>query len=324
MVKGGTTTFSDMYFFPEGAADQVEALGIRAQLCCPILDFPTSWGSGPEEYLKKSEELFKRYQDHPLIDIALGPHAPYTVSDEPLANIMALAEQYGMAIQMHIHETQQEVDDAVTSQGKRPLQRLDELGLFDHRVPVQAVHMTALNKEEIDLLARKGVNVIHCPESNMKLASGFCPTHKLITAGVNVALGTDGAASNNDLDMIGEMRTAALIAKGYTGDASAVSARDAIAMATINAAKALGIEERTGSLEEGKQADIIALDFARLNTAPSFNLEADIVYNLSSQQVTHTWVAGELLLDCGRLTRIDEKQLIQQAKEWSDKIKINN
>lgn len=324
MLKGGTTTFSDMYFFPEGAAEQVQELGIRAQLCCPILDFPTAWGNGPDEYLNKSEELFNQYQNHPLITIALGPHAPYTVSDEALSKVIELADKYGMAIQMHIHETSHEVTEAFKTVGKRPLQRLDELGLFDQKVPVQAVHMTALNKEEIDLLVSKAVHVIHCPESNMKLASGFCPTHELMTAGVNVALGTDGAASNNDLDMFGEMRTAALIAKGYTGNASAVSAREAIAMATINGAKALAIEELTGSLEAGKQADIIALDLACLNTAPSFNLEADIVYNLNSKQVTHTWVAGELLLDCGHLTRIDEKQLIQQAKEWSDRIKTNN
>ena len=324
MIRSGTTTFSDMYFFPEDAARQVDQLGMRAQLCCPILDFPTAWGNGPDEYLDKSEELFKRYQNHPLIDIALGPHAPYTVSDGPLTKVCELASKHGMSIQMHIHETQQEVDDAVAHQGKRPLLRLDELGLFDLDIPIQAVHMTSLNEHEINLLASKKVNVIHCPESNMKLASGFCPTHELHKAGVNVALGTDGAASNNDLDMFGEMRTAALIAKGYTGNASAISARDAIAMATINGAKAMGIDGYTGSLEKGKQADMIALDLDRLYTAPSFNIEADIVYNLNSQQVTHSWVAGELLLDCGRLTRIDEKQLIQHAKEWSVKIKNSN
>lgn len=323
MLKSGTTSFSDMYFFPEEAASEVNKQGVRAQLCAPILDFPTAWGSGPDEYLSKTASLHQDFSEHPLVSIALGPHAPYTVSDLPLEKVCLLAKESGMAVQMHIHETQQEVDDGIAATGKRPIQRLNELGLFDLASTVQAVHMTALTADEIKLLATKSIHVVHCPESNMKLASGFCPTQDLLNAGVNVALGTDGAASNNDLDMFGEMRTAALIAKGFSGDASAVPAREALKMATINGAKALGLEDKVGSIEIGKQADLIALNLKHLNTVPSYDIEADIVYNANSRQVTHTWVAGKLLLDCGRLTRIDEEQLIEQSLTWQCKILSN-
>ena len=320
MLKSGTTTFSDMYFFPEDAASEVSEQGMRAQLCAPILDFPTAWGSGPDEYLGKSASLHQQYTEHPLINIALGPHAPYTVSDQALEEVCSLATESGMAVQMHIHETQQEVNDAMNATGKRPIQRLDDLGLFDLSSPVQAVHMTTLTPEEVNLMATKKVHVVHCPESNMKLASGFCSVQDLTDNGVNVALGTDGAASNNDLDMFGEMRTAALIAKGYSGDASAVPAREALKMATINGAKALGLEDKIGSIEIGKQADLIALDLKQINTAPNYDIEADIVYNANSRQVSHAWVAGKLLLDCGHLTRIDEEELIEQCTHWKDKI----
>jgi 5-methylthioadenosine/S-adenosylhomocysteine deaminase len=314
MLKSGTTTFSDMYFFPEAAASEVDEQGIRAQLCTPILDFPTPWGSGPDEYLSKSKALHERFRNHQRISIALGPHAPYTVSNDALKNVCHLAVERDMAIQMHVHETQQEVDDAIALNGKRPIERLADLGLLELGSAVQAVHMTALTADEVALMAAKNVHVVHCPESNMKLASGFCPTQDLLSAGVNVALGTDGAASNNDLDMFGEMRTAALIAKGYSGNAAAVPAREALKMATINGAKALRLEHKTGSIEIGKQADLIALNLSQLNTVPSYDIEADIVYNVNSRQVSHAWVAGELLLDCGRLTRVNEEELIAQSK----------
>lgn len=321
MLKGGTTTFSDMYFYPEQAASKIDALGMRAQLTCPILDFPTSWGAGPDEYIAKTMSLHQLYADNDRIDIAFGPHAPYTVSDAPIEAIANAAKANGIKVQMHIHETQQEIADAQAQNGQRPLARLNKLGLLDHEIALQAVHMTQLTDEEVSLLNDTGTHVIHCPESNMKLASGFCPTQKLLDADVNVALGTDGAASNNDLDMFSELRTAALIAKGHTGDASAICADTAIRMATINGAKALGIEEKVGSIEIGKQADLIAIDLAHLNTRPSYDVIADLVYNTMASQVTHTWVAGDLLLDCGQLTKIDEHQLMQRATNWANKIK---
>lgn len=324
MIKSGTTTFSDMYFFPEVVAELALSIGMRAQLCCPLLDFPTAWGSGPDDYLTKTIKLHEHYKAADLIDIAFGPHAPYTVSDAPITQIVELAKSHGANVQMHIHETSDEVNDSLKACGMRPLARLEQLGLLDATLKLQAVHMTDLTNDEITLLAAREVSVIHCPESNMKLASGFCPTQALLDAGVNVALGTDGAASNNDLDMFGEMRTAVMIAKGYTGDASAVPTTSALRMATINGAKALGISDRTGSLELGKAADLIAIDMRQLRTAPSYDIEADLVYNTSSSQVSHTWVNGQLLLDCGRLTNIDEDEVIDTSKHWATKIKTGN
>lgn len=321
MLTNGTTTFSDMYFFPEAAANVVDETGIRAQLCGPILDFPTMWGSGPDEYIDKTLALFNEYEDHPRVTVAFGPHAPYTVSDEPLTNIATLAKQHGVAIQMHVHETQSEVDTALANTNKRPVRSLAELGLLTQGINFQAVHMTALDQADIDIVASAGGHVIHCPESNMKLASGFCPTPALLNAGVIVAIGTDGAASNNDLDMLGETRTAALIAKGYFEDASAISAKIALRMATINGAKALGLEDIVGSIEEGKQADIIALDMNKFHTLPSYDLAADLVYNTQSSQVTHVWVDGELLLDCGQLKTIDAQAVVEDTKQWAKKIK---
>jgi len=321
MIKSGTTCFSDMYFYPEVAAEAILKCGMRAQLTCPILDFPTAWGNGPDEYIHKTLHLHKTYEDTALINVAFGPHAPYTVSDAPIRAIASAASEYNLKVQMHIHETQQEVSDAVAQIDMRPLSRLYDLGLVSSDIELQAVHMTQLNASEIELLAATNTHVIHCPESNMKLASGFCPTQALIDAGVNVALGTDGAASNNDLDMFGEMRTAALIAKGFTGNASAINAETALRMATINGAKALGLDSQIGSIELNKEADLIAVDLAHLNTTPNYDIIADLVYNTLASQVTHTWVAGNLLLDCGQLTHIDEHQVMQNAKDWAKKIK---
>ena len=320
MLTNGTTTFSDMYFFPEVAAKVVNETGIRAQLCGPILDFPTIWGAGSDEYIEKTLTLFKQYEDHPHISIAFGPHAPCTVSDEPLVKIEKLSKQYGVAVQMHVHETQSEVDLAIENDNRRPVERLSALGLLAEPSRFQAVHMTAIDQSDIETIASASAHIIHCPESNMKLASGFCPTPKLLAAGVNVALGTDGAASNNDLDMFGEMRTAALIAKGYFEDASAISAPDALRMATINGAKALGLDDQIGSLEPGKQADLIAVNMNKFNSLPSHDLLAGLVYNTQSSQVTHTWVAGQLLLDCGRLKTIDAEAVVKDSKQWAEKI----
>ncbi|KZY86179.1 N-ethylammeline chlorohydrolase, partial [Oleiphilus sp. HI0069] len=280
MLRGGTTCFSDMYFFPNISAQVAEQYGIRAHLCCPILDFPTVWGSGPEEYIEKALSLAIDYADSDLVEIGFGPHAPYTVSDSPLENIRDLAIEHDIPVQIHLHETAFEVEEAVKQNNKRPIQRLVDLGLISDKFALQCVHMTELNEQDIESLASNKVHVIHCPESNLKLASGFCPSAQLISESVNVALGTDGAASNNDLDMFGEMRTAALLAKAVAKDASAIDAASAIEMATINGAAALGIEEITGSLEIGKAADLIAIKMDALNSQPSFDPISDIVYSV--------------------------------------------
>jgi 5-methylthioadenosine/S-adenosylhomocysteine deaminase len=318
MIRGGTTCFSDMYFFPTVVAKAVNEVQMRAQLAFPILDFPSSWAQNADEYLRKGLQLHDDFRHHPLIQIGFGPHAPYTVSDGPLQKVVAFSAETNMAIQMHVHETAFEVEDATQKSGKRPLHRLHELGLLSPHL--QAVHMTQLNDYEIALLAQTGTHVVHCPESNLKLASGFCPVAKLLEAGVNVALGTDGAASNNDLDMFGEMRTAALLAKGVSGNPSAVPASAALRMATINGAKALGIDSVTGSLEVGKSADLIAVQLDDVTCQPFYHLESQLVYSTPASQVTDSWVAGKRLMKNRELTTIDLPAVLVRTQEWKKKI----
>ena len=314
MLLGGTTCFADMYFFPDAAARAAKEIGIRAQLSCPVLDFPSAWAANANEYISKATQLHDTYRHHPLINVAFGPHAPYTVSDAPLLKIAVLAEEMDVPIHMHVHETAQEIQDALTATGKRPLQRLAELGLVSPRLV--CVHATQLTDSEIALLHDNGASVVHCPESNLKLASGFCPVAKLNQAGVNVALGTDGAASNNDLDMLAEMRTAALLGKAVAGDASAVPAYQALQMATLNGARALGIDDRIGSLEAGKLADIVAVRMDCFNVMPIYNPLSHLVYSSQSSQVSHVWVAGKLLVEGGRLTTIDTQKLRDNTLVW--------
>ncbi len=320
MLRGGTTCFSDMYFFPEVVADAANIIGMRAQVCGPILDFPTPWGSGPDEYLQKSLDLAERYKDNSLISVALGPHAPYTVSDAPLKALKNLAIEYKMPVQIHLHETQFEVNEAIEKTGQRPIARLAELGLISQNIALQCVHMTALNDEDIAQLKDSAASIVHCPESNLKLASGFCPVQDLLNAGMTVALGTDGAASNNDLDMFGEMRTAALIAKPVANNAAAVDAFTALEMATINGAKSLGLEEITGSLETGKAADCIAVDLDALHSQPCYDVVSNIVYSAASNQVSDVWVAGRAQLHDGDLQHFDTRKLIEMATRWSQQI----
>jgi 5-methylthioadenosine/S-adenosylhomocysteine deaminase len=320
MIKGGTTCFSDMYFFPDAVAEVATEIGMRAQLCAPILDFPTIWAGTANEYIDKALQLHARYKKSGLIRIGLGPHAPYTVSDTPMQRIAELARIHQMPVQIHLHETQHEVDTALASTGQRPIARLQDLGLLDAGLTLQCVHMTAINDIDIALVRSAGASVLHCPESNLKLASGFCPVARLIKEGINVALGTDGAASNNDLNLLGEMRTAALLAKAVANDASALNALTALKMATINGARALGIDHLTGSLEIGKRADVVAIDLRALNTTPTFNPISNIVYAASARQVRHVWIDGKKMLENRRLTIMDEDALRQNAADWAQRI----
>ena len=320
MLKSGTTCYSDMYFFPEVAADTAANLGMRAICYGPILDFPTPYGSGPEEYIEKILAAHDQFKHHSLVDIGFGPHAPYTVSDAPLNQVRTLANQLNIPVQIHLHETAFEVADAEEKTGKRPTQRLNELGFLGP--DVQAVHVTQVNDVDVALLQDSQTHVIHCPESNLKLASGFCPVAKLQAANINVALGTDGSASNNDLDMLGEMRTAALLAKGVSGDASALPAFEAIKMATINGAKALGKEQEIGSLAIGKQADLISIDFNDISCAPVYDPISHLVYSVSRNQVDHVWVAGNLQVKGKQLCHMNERQLVELAQGWAKKISV--
>jgi len=318
MLRGGTTCFNDMYFYPDIAGHVAAAAGMRAVVGLIVIDFPTAWAADADEYLSKGLKIHDTFRGHSLIKTAFAPHAPYTVSDGPLESVRNYINELNIPIHMHLHETQHEVNEATEQQGKRPIERLSELNIFSPHM--MAIHMTQLNDEEIELMAKTGSHVVHCPESNLKLASGFCPVTKLIDAGVNVALGTDGAASNNDLNMFSEMRTAALLAKGVSGDASALPAEKALSMATINGAKALGIANETGSLEVGKAADIVAIDLNALETRPIYHPISQLVYATDREQVTHVWVAGKQLLRDRELTTLDMDNILQRTDEWQKKI----
>ncbi|BFM16525.1 TRZ/ATZ family hydrolase [Maricurvus nonylphenolicus] len=318
MIRSGTTCFSDMYFFPEAAAKAAFESGIRAQITFPVFDFPSAWGQGPDEYLSKGLALNDDYRSNELITIGFGPHAPYTVSDEPLQRIATIAEEMQAPIQIHLHETAFEVDEAVKNTGKRPIQRLADLGLLSPLT--QCVHMTQISDDDLELLKSTGAHIVHCPESNLKLASGFCPVDKLQQTGINVALGTDGAASNNDLDLLGELRTAALLAKGVSGNASALNAHQAIRMTTLNGAKAMGIDHVTGSLETGKAADVIAIAFDELESMPLYNPASQLVYAQRSHRITHSWVNGKCLMHDRQLQTLSEHEIITKAQRWQKKI----
>lgn len=318
MIRSGTTTFSDMYFFPAETAKVAFDSGMRCQLSFPVMDFPTAWGQGPDDYIRQGLALRDAWQAHPTISFAFGPHAPYTLSDEPLQRIAILAEELQAPIHIHLHETAQEVADAVAATGERPIERLHRLGVLSPLT--QCVHMTQVNDTDMQLLLQTGAHVIHCPESNLKLASGFCPVQALLENGINVALGTDGAASNNDQDLLGEMRTAALLAKGVSGNASAVNAHTALRMATLNGARALGLDHLIGSLEVGKQADIVAIALDQPEQLPLYNPVSALSYGNVSQQVSHVWVSGQALLEERRLTTVDVHSVSDKARYWQSRI----
>ncbi len=319
MLKSGTTCFSDMYFFPDVTARVCHDAGMRACVGLIMIDFPSAWAQNADEYLHKGLKLHDELRNSELVSTAFAPHAPYTVSDAPFEKIRMYADELDIPVHIHVHETAHEVEDGMKQHGMRPLARLVNLGVLGPRLI--AVHMTQLLPAEIELLARDNVSVVHCPESNLKLASGFCPVQALVKAGVNVALGTDGAASNNNLDMLEEMRIAALLAKGASNDATAIPAHTALRMATLNGAKALGIEARTGSLTAGKAADIAAIDLSVISSQPVYDPVSQIVYTATRDQVSDVWVNGRHLLAKHQLTSLDETALRDKAQAWRDKIK---
>ena len=322
MIRHGTTCINDMYFFPDVAAEVCSNLGIRAGISLIVLGFPTVWAKDASEYIHKGLEIHDRFRHHPLISTCFGPHAPYTVDDNPLREIVTLAEELDIPIQMHVHETATEVQDARQGSGMTPIQRLKKLEVISPRL--MAVHMTAVEKEDMQTIAEGGAHVVHCPQSNLKLASGLCQVQNWLDMGVNVCLGTDGAASNNDLDMFGEMQSAALLAKVVSKNASALPAAAALRMATLNGAKAMGLEREIGSLEVGKAADIAAIDLNHLATTPVYDPISQIVYAAGRDQVSDVWIAGKHLLNNRQLTQIDQYEIIAKAQAWADKIKENS
>jgi len=319
MLRGGTTCFNDMYFFPEITAQQAIHHGIRASVGLILIDFPCAWAKDREEYIQKGLALFHEMRHEPLITTPFAPHAPYTVSDEPLNRVRAIADEFNIPIHMHVHETAHEIRQGIEETGLHPLQRLHELGMINS--DFIAVHMTQLTDDEIQQYAQTGGHIVHCPESNLKLASGFCPVAKCLEAGINVALGTDGAASNNNLDMLGEMRTAALLAKGVANDASAVPAATALRMATLNGAKALGLADEIGSLEVGKAADIVAINLDSIETQPLYDPISQIVYAAASHQISDVWVAGKQQLKNHQLLTLNLSDLKQRVAKWQQRLK---
>ncbi len=321
MIRGGTTCFNDMYFFPDVTGRVAAQAGMRAVVGLIVIDFPSAWASDADGYFDRAIAVHDQFRNHPLVSTAFAPHAPYSVSDAPLRRVGVLANELELPIHIHVHETAAEVRGGLEQTGHRPIERLRQLDLINPAL--MAVHMTQLETEELELFAASGAQVVHCPESNLKLASGHCPVGRLMDAGVNVALGTDGAASNNDLDMLGEMQSAALQAKGMSADACALPAEQALRMASLNGARALGIDHETGSLAVGKSADIVAIDLSQPETQPVFHPASQIVYAAGREQVQHVWIAGRQVLHNRALTTIDLSQTLQRAGAWRDRILDN-
>jgi 5-methylthioadenosine/S-adenosylhomocysteine deaminase len=314
MLAGGITCFNDMYFFAEGAVEAATQAGMRIAAGLIVVDFPTGYAADPDGYLQKGLALRDAQADNPLATFCLAPHAPYTVGDRSLEKIMTYAEQLDLPVHIHLHETEDELKHSREQYGARPLARLKALGMLSPGLI--AVHGVHLDDMEIGWLASHGCHVAHCPASNLKLGSGVAPVARLLAAGVNVGIGTDGAASNNRLDLLGEMRLAALLAKGVSGDPAALPAARALEMATLAGARALGLEQEIGSLVAGKQADIVAVDLAHPGSQPCYDPLSDLVYSVGREQVSHVWVSGRLCVENGICLTLDSLEILRTAARW--------
>jgi 5-methylthioadenosine/S-adenosylhomocysteine deaminase len=319
MLRGGVTCANDMYFFPESAARAFLDAGMRASLGLIAIEFPSAYASDAEDYLRRGLELRDRMGNEPLLSFCMAPHAPYTVADETFRRIATLAEELDLPVHVHLHETADEVAAGVAQHGRRPLERLEGLGLLTERLI--AVHAVHLAPSEVAALARAGSSVAHCPSSNLKLASGLARIGELLAHGINVGIGTDGAASNNRLDMFQEMRTAALLAKVVAGDAAAMPARQALHCATLGGARALGLERRIGSIVPGKAADLAAICLSTPETQPCFDPVSHLVYACGREHVTDVWVDGARAVRARTLTGIEARKLENQTALWHNKLR---
>lgn len=319
MIKSGVTTFNDMYFFPDATAEAVKELGVRSNIGLVVLDFPTNYATDPEDYLLKGFEFRDKWRNEELITTSIAPHAPYSVSDEAFTLINTYSEELSMNIHTHLHETQWEIEDSIEKYGITPVQRLNNLGIIGPSL--MAVHCVHLNDQDMATLAKNKVSIVHNPSSNMKLGSGIADIAKMLKQNLNISLGTDSSASNNRLDMMEEMRLAALLIKGSTKSPELFSANEAIKMATINGAKALGLESIIGSIEKNKKADLVAIDLNSIENQPIYNPLTTLVYSSSRSDVSYVWIDGEIKLKDKKLVKIDEKRIIQLAKKWQRKLK---
>ncbi|MGH8632755.1 MAG: TRZ/ATZ family hydrolase [Burkholderiales bacterium] len=319
MLRGGVTCFNDMYFYPDAAGRAALAAGMRAALGIIVIEMPSAYAADAQDYLSKGLATRDGLKDESLLSFCIAPHAPYTVGDKAFERIAVLQGVLNLPLHIHLHETRDEIEQSLARHGARPLARLQRLGLVDANLI--AVHAVHLNEQETSLLAAEGCHVAHCPSSNLKLASGIAAPDRLLQAGVNVGLGTDGAASNNRLDLFTEMRLAALLAKGTGDDPTALPAHTVLEMATVRAARALGMEDRIGTLAPGKHADMTAVNLGALDLAPCYDPLSHLVYAAGREHVSHVWVNGELLVESGRLTRLDARELAAKAAYWKEKIR---
>jgi 5-methylthioadenosine/S-adenosylhomocysteine deaminase len=323
MLSGGITTFNDMYFYPEAAAAATIKADMRANLGLVVLEFPTAYANDAESYIQQGLEARDHLRGEALINFSFAPHAPYTVSDATFTRIMTLAEQVNIGVHTHMHETQQEINDSEQQYGLRPLSRFANLGLLSPTLTL--AHCVHLDVSEIELLAEHGCSIAHCPSSNLKLASGIAPIAEYAKHGINIGMGTDGAASNNRLDMFAEMRLAALLAKGQSGDATAISAHQALEMATINGAKALGLDDKIGSIEVGKLADFCAVKMSEMIMQPCFDPISHLIYVAGREQVSHVWVNGDLKYhkpssSDGVFNSVEPQELMDIVNKWQNKL----
>ncbi len=321
MIKSGTTCFADMYFFPKATIEAAKKAGIRAYIAPPVFDFPSNWKNGSQAYIDAITKLALEQQNpgsNELITIAFGPHAPYTVSDNTFEAILTANQNLQLGVHIHVHETEAEVEQSIKQHGLRPLQRLKNLGVLSPKT--QCVHMTQICDKDIEILKETATSVIHCPRSNMKLASGQTPIQLMRENGIPTGLGTDSAASNNSLNMISEMTQAALLAKVTANNAEALSAEQALQLATIDSAKALGLGHKIGSIEIGKQADITAVDLSKIAQQPVYSPLSSLVYSESSQSVSNVWINGKQLLENGCLTTVDESAVLSKTQQWREKL----
>ncbi len=318
MLRGGVTCFNDMYFFPEAAARAALRAGMRAALGIIAVEFRSAYAADAQDYLSKGIALRDTLRDEPLLSFCLAPHAPFTVSDATFVQIAIYAGELDLPVHIHLHETVQEISDSLAAHGMRPIERLEKLGLLGPGLI--AVHGVHFNASEIELLARHGCSVAHCPSSNLKLGSGMAPVTGLLQAGVNLGLGTDSAASNNRLDLFTEMRTAALLAKGNSGDPRVMPAHQALEAATLGGARALGLQDQIGSITTGKWADLTAVNLSATELAPCYDPVSHLVYAAGREHVTDVWVGGRQRVAGGVLLDLDESALAARATHWKNKL----
>ena len=318
MIRGGTTTYCDMYYFEDAIADETAKAGVRGVLGETLIDFPVADNKTNAEGMAYVEKFVTRWKGNDLIIPAVAPHAPYTVSEEHLKAVRAFSDRTGAPIVTHISETKKELDDSVKAKGASPVAYLDRIGFLNNRVI--AAHMVWPQGTDIDILKRRGVGVVHNPQSNMKLASGVAPVPKMLSMGLFVGLGTDGAASNNDLNMWEEMDTVAKLHKVFTGDPKVISAQEAFELATIRGAEALHLDKEIGSLEKGKRADILIIDRDTLNQIPLYNLYSDLVYATKASDVESVIINGRIVMRNRRLLTLNETAVKNDARAFRDKI----